>query len=203
MAIERDRGEEETRVAAEASRRRWPRAARGREAEARAVEQELARLVASMHEIELRATEGRVRREELAQEAWRSYGVAAEALLRAGTIPRAISRPHAIGALDELDEKLPAIGAVNLVADEEYRELDERLTFLKTQHDDLDRLHQGPREGAARHDAHGTGALRAGFRGDQRATSPRSSGGSSRGAAPSYDWWRPRRAETRSTPAWS
>ncbi|MFL5129941.1 MAG: chromosome segregation protein SMC, partial [Microvirga sp.] len=30
-----------------------------------------------------------------------------------------------------------AIGPVNLVADEEYRELDERLTFLRTQHDDL------------------------------------------------------------------
>ena len=26
---------------------------------------------------------------------------------------------------------------MNLVADEEYRELDERLTFLRTQHDDL------------------------------------------------------------------
>ena len=33
--------------------------------------------------------------------------------------------------------RLEAIGPVNLVADEEYRELDERLTFLRTQHDDL------------------------------------------------------------------
>ena len=39
--------------------------------------------------------------------------------------------------LTELDEKIEAIGPVNLVADEEYRELDERLTFLRTQHDDL------------------------------------------------------------------
>ena len=37
----------------------------------------------------------------------------------------------------ELDEKLEAFGGVNLVADEEYRELDERLTFLRAQHDDL------------------------------------------------------------------
>src|SRR4029434_436790 len=37
----------------------------------------------------------------------------------------------------ELEERLEAIGPVNLVADEEYRELDERVTFLKTQHDDL------------------------------------------------------------------
>src|SRR4029450_7077664 len=39
--------------------------------------------------------------------------------------------------VSELEEKLAAIGAVNLVADDEYRELDERLTFLRTQHDDL------------------------------------------------------------------
>src|SRR4030095_638381 len=37
----------------------------------------------------------------------------------------------------ELDGRLEAIGPVNLVADEEYRELDERLTFLRTQHDAL------------------------------------------------------------------
>jgi chromosome segregation protein len=37
----------------------------------------------------------------------------------------------------ELDEKLESIGPVNLVADDEYRELDERLNFLRTQHDDL------------------------------------------------------------------
>jgi chromosome segregation protein len=37
----------------------------------------------------------------------------------------------------ELEERLLAIGPVNLVADDEYRELDERLTFLRTQYDDL------------------------------------------------------------------
>src|SRR5207247_190921 len=39
--------------------------------------------------------------------------------------------------ITELEEKLAAIGPVNLVADDEYRELDERLGFLQTQHDDL------------------------------------------------------------------
>ena len=29
------------------------------------------------------------------------------------------------------------MGPVNLVADEEYRELEERLDFLRTQHDDV------------------------------------------------------------------
>ena len=134
VAIERDRGEEETRVAAEAHEA-LAATVRAREAEARAVDQEMARLVASMHEIELRATEGRVRREELAQEAWRSWGVAAEALLARHDASRDLEATRR--RLDELDEKLTGIGAVNLVADEEYQELDERLTFLKTQHDDL------------------------------------------------------------------
>src|SRR5207248_5626512 len=39
--------------------------------------------------------------------------------------------------LAELTDKLGLMGPVNLVADDEYRELDERLTFLRTQHDDL------------------------------------------------------------------
>jgi len=39
--------------------------------------------------------------------------------------------------ITELEEKLAAIGPVNLVADDEYRELDERLGFLQTQYDDL------------------------------------------------------------------
>src|SRR5207249_10423825 len=41
------------------------------------------------------------------------------------------------GRIVELEEKVAAIGPVNLVADDEYRELDERLGFLQTQHDDL------------------------------------------------------------------
>src|SRR5437667_1182153 len=41
------------------------------------------------------------------------------------------------GRIVELEAKVAAIGPVNLVADDEYRELDERLGFLQTQHDDL------------------------------------------------------------------
>jgi chromosome segregation protein len=76
-----------------------------------------------------------VRREELAQEAWRTYGVEAQALLAQHDPARALDGVR--DRLAELDTKLTAIGPVNLVADEEYRELDERLTFLRTQHDDL------------------------------------------------------------------
>jgi chromosome segregation protein len=105
------------------------------EHDSRATESELARLVASAHEIDIRSTECRVRREELGQEAWRVYGVDAPALLACHDPARDLGAARARVA--ELDERLSAIGPVNLVADDEYRELDERLTFLRAQHDDL------------------------------------------------------------------
>jgi chromosome segregation protein len=101
----------------------------------RGVQSELGRLVSTLHEIELRATEGRVRREELAQEAYRTYGVDTTTLLGRHDPARDLAGVR--DRLAELDERLEALGPVNLVADEEYRELDERLSFLKTQHDDL------------------------------------------------------------------
>src|SRR3989475_399758 len=108
---------------------------RGIEQELRAAEGDLHRLVSAMHELELQATERRVRREELALDAQRTYGVDAAALLARHDPNR---DPATLGQrVRELAEKLSAIGPVNLVADEEYRELGERLTFLRTQHDDL------------------------------------------------------------------
>src|SRR3989442_681132 len=83
---------------------------------------ELTGATTAMHDVELRATEGRVRREELAQEAWRTYGVDAAALLALHAPARDLSAARE--RITELDDKLAAIGAVNLVADEEYRELD-------------------------------------------------------------------------------
>src|SRR5437667_23531 len=105
------------------------------EVDQRAVDGELGRLIASIHEIDLRATECRVRREELEQEAWRAYGVADAALAAQHDPARDLETVRA--RIVELEGKLAAIGPVNLVADDEYRELDERLGFLQTQHDDL------------------------------------------------------------------
>ncbi|MGH7389210.1 MAG: chromosome segregation protein SMC, partial [Candidatus Rokuibacteriota bacterium] len=134
VAGERDRIEGEVRVAAEHNE--------ALVAELRAVEQDVRELdgavrtlVAGIHELELAATERRVRREELALEAARSFGVD-EGVLRASHDPTRDLAALRV-RLDELEQRLAAIGPVNLVADEEYRELDERLTFLKTQHDDL------------------------------------------------------------------
>jgi chromosome segregation protein len=134
VAMDRDRAEAAARQAAEAHETLLDEL-RGIEQELRAGEGDLHRVVSAMHELELQATERRVRREELALDAQRTYGVDAAALLARHDPNRDLV---ALGQrVRELAEKLSAIGPVNLVADEEYRELDERLTFLRTQHDDL------------------------------------------------------------------
>jgi chromosome segregation protein len=134
VAAERDRAEAETRQAS-GHHEGLLAQARSVESELRGVESDLRRLVESIHELELAATERRVRREELAQEAQRTFGVDEATLLERHDPERDVSPVRA--RLVELTDKLGAIGLVNLVADEEYRELDERLTFLRTQHDDL------------------------------------------------------------------
>ena len=134
VALERDRREDEARRAGE-DHHGLVDELRAVDDELRAAQSEANRLVSAIHEIELKATEGRVRREELAQEAYRTYGI------EAGALPGLHDPTRDLGAvrdrLGELDARLEAIGPVNLVADEEYRELDERLTFLRAQHDDL------------------------------------------------------------------
>jgi chromosome segregation protein len=134
VAVERDRREEEARAAGE-EHQTLADELRAVQDESRAAQAEANRLVSQVHELELRATEGRVRREELAQEAYRTYGVEATGLPALHDPARDLVAVRA--RLAELDERLEAIGPVNLVADEEYRELDERLGFLRTQHDDL------------------------------------------------------------------
>jgi chromosome segregation protein len=134
VAHERDRAEQEVRAAAERHEALLA-ALREAEGEARSAQTELGRVEAAAHALELEATERRVRTEELRQEAARAFG-ADEAVLRscAGADTDLQELRQRVG---ELDERLAALGPVNLVADEEYRELDERLSFLGTQHDDL------------------------------------------------------------------
>jgi chromosome segregation protein len=93
-------------------------------------------MVSRLHELDLKETEGRVRREELLQEARRRHAVeSAEALAGAHDPDR--NQDETRARHDELAGKLEAMGPVNLVADEEYRDLEERLEFLHTQHDDV------------------------------------------------------------------
>ncbi len=134
-AAERDRLEAEVRVIAE--EHQTQAAERDKlDAELKETQHQVDGLVARLHEHDLRATEGRVRREELVQETRRRHAVeGAEALLAAHDPSRDLVQVRA--RHDELSERLTAMGPVNLVADEEYRELEERLEFLRTQHDDV------------------------------------------------------------------
>ncbi len=134
VAVERDRTDAAARQATE-EHDGLASELRAVEHDSRGAESELGRLVASAHEIDIHSTECRVRREELGQEAWRVYGVDAPALLARHDPARDLDGVR--NRVADLEERLAAIGPVNLVADDEYRELDERLTFLRAQHDDL------------------------------------------------------------------
>ena len=134
-AGDRDRVEGEVRVAAERHQLEVA-ALQALDGETRAAEQDRARLTSEIHRLDLSATEDRVRSEELVHQGRRAHGIETAEALQALHDPErdlaAVRTRH-----DELQSKLEGLGAVNLVADDEYRELEERLTFLRTQHDDL------------------------------------------------------------------
>ncbi|HMB85368.1 MAG TPA: chromosome segregation protein SMC [Methylomirabilota bacterium] len=132
---ERDRLEAEVAVIAEEHQRQLAER-QAVDGELREVQQQLNALVSRLHQLDLMETEGRVRREELLQEARRRHAVeTAEALLGAHDAARDLDEVRQ--RHEELSTKLEAMGPVNLVADEEFRELTERLDFLRTQHDDV------------------------------------------------------------------
>ncbi len=135
VSAERDRKERDVAVLAEEHGRRLDER-QAMENEMREAHRSLDGLVSRIHELDLKETEGRVRREELLQEAGRRHAVdGADTLLAAHDSARdleAVRLRHG-----ELGEKLESMGPVNLVADDEYRELQERLEFLRSQHDDL------------------------------------------------------------------
>jgi len=134
-ALERDRIEAEVREADERHQAELA-ALQVIETDTRQAEQRRGRLQSELHELDLGATEDRVRSEELVNQARRAHAVEdVDTLLGLHDPARdldAVRTRH-----EELTAKLDGLGAVNLVADEEYRELEERLTFLRTQHDDL------------------------------------------------------------------
>ena len=132
---ERDRLEAEVAVFAEEHQRQLAER-QAVDGELREVQQQLNGLVSRLHQLDLMETEGRVRGEELLQEARRRHAIeTAEALLGAHDAGRHLDEVRQ--RHEELSTKLEAMGPVNLVADEEFRELTERLDFLRTQHDDV------------------------------------------------------------------
>src|SRR6266849_5204028 len=135
VGAERDKMERDVALRAEEHSRRLEER-QTTETELREAQRQLDALVGRIHEIDIRETEGRVRREELLQEAGRRHAVSGTPALLAAHDPtrdlEAVRTRHL-----ELGDKLEGMGPVNLVADDEYRELTERLEFLRSQHDDL------------------------------------------------------------------
>jgi chromosome segregation protein len=132
---ERDRLEASVTVIAEEHQRQLAER-QALEEELRELQQQLNELTGRLHQLDLMETEGRVRREELLQEARRRHGTETrEALLAAHDAARDLGEARL--RHEELQTKIDAMGPVNLVADEEFRELTERLDFLRAQHDDV------------------------------------------------------------------
>jgi chromosome segregation protein len=103
--------------------------------EARAADAELSRVTGMLRDLTVRAAEVRVRREDVEADARRQFEVTPEALRAAHEPERDFESTRA--RIEELGAKIAALEPVNLIADDEYRELDERLGFLRAQHDDL------------------------------------------------------------------
>jgi chromosome segregation protein len=132
---ERDRLEGDVAVIAEEHQRQLDER-QTLETESREVQQRLNGLVSRLHQLDLAETEGRVRREELLLEARRRHPIeTAEDLRAAHDETRDLAEVRQ--RHEELSTRLDAMGPVNLVADEEFRELTERLDFLRAQHDDV------------------------------------------------------------------
>ena len=131
---DRDQAESGARLATEALRERTDAVTRAGE-DLRAAEAELHRATRTVQEHTIRLAEVRVRRQDLEADARRRFEVDPQALQEAHDPSRDLGEARA--RLDAVGHRISALEPVNLIADEEYRELDERLGFLQTQHDDL------------------------------------------------------------------
>ena len=131
---ERDQAESAARLATEALRERMDAVTRAGD-DLRGAEAELHRATRVVQEHTIRLAEVRVRRQDLEADARRRFEVDPQALREAHDPARDLEEARA--RLDAVGHRISALEPVNLIADEEYRELDERLGFLQAQHDDL------------------------------------------------------------------
>ena len=113
----------------------------------------------AVQEHAIRLAELRVRRQDLEADARRRFEVDLEALRLTHDPERDMGEARA--RLEAVAQRISALEPVNLIADEEYRELDERLGFLRTQHDDLSSSMRDLDEGPPRDDANRAGAVHA------------------------------------------
>jgi chromosome segregation protein len=134
VRAERDQTEAVARTTGEAVRELNEAVTRAAE-ELRATEIEVHRATRTVQEHAIRLAELRVKRQDLEADARRRFEVEVDALRQAHDPARDLGEAHA--RLETVRQRIAALEPVNLIADEEYRELDERLGFLRTQHDDL------------------------------------------------------------------
>ena len=166
VRAERDQIEAVARVTAETVRERTEAVTRAAD-DLRGSEAELHRATRAVQEHAIRLAELRVRRQDLEADVRRRFEVEPDGLRLAHDPERDLEEARA--RLEAVAQRIAALEPVNLIADEEYRELDERLAFLRTQHDDLSSSMQRPGEGASRDDADRAGAVPRGVRGHQPA----------------------------------
>jgi chromosome segregation protein len=131
---ERDEAEGAARLATETVRERTEALSRAADA-LRATEAELHRAARAVQEHAIRLVELRVKRQDLEADARRRFEVEPEGLRRGHDPGRDLGEARA--RLDAVAHRISALEPVNLIADEEYRELEERFGFLRAQHDDL------------------------------------------------------------------
>ena len=101
----------------------------------RTSEADLHRATRAVQEHAIRLAELRVKRQDLEADARRRFEVEVDVLRQAHDPARDLGEVRA--RLEAVTQRISALEPVNLIADDEYRELDERLGFLRTQHDDL------------------------------------------------------------------
>jgi chromosome segregation protein len=134
VRAERDQTEAVARAAAETVRERMEALTQAGD-DLRGTETELHRATRAVQEHAIRLAELRVRRQDLEADTRRRFEVKPDDLRQAYDPGRDLAEMQA--RLETLAQRIAALEPVNLIADEEYRELDERLGFLRVQHDDL------------------------------------------------------------------
>ena len=102
----------------------------------RELDDSLAQVVDRRNRAEVRAAETRARSQAVAERALEEWGLSADDL---GALPTLLEEEHdsARARVEELERQMKRLGPVNPNADEEYREAEERQTFLVDQINDL------------------------------------------------------------------
>jgi chromosome segregation protein len=134
VRVERDQTEAVARTTGETVQELAEAVTRAAE-DLRTSEADLHRASRAVQEHAIRLAEVRVKRQDLEADARRRFEVQVDALRQAHDPARDLGEARA--RLETVAQRISALEPVNLIADDEYRELDERLGFLRTQHDDL------------------------------------------------------------------